>query len=137
MTSVSTCNILCYYNSSIKKTYLLLDPYLVISKTARFLVSVSLQWEREAGMKALGLEFCRQKKAGEWSKVKMGRKKNSSGMTGLPRWVSAKESPTSAGDARDAGLNNNYSLWCCMIFGKLFKISGFSVFMWRHTRNRK
>ena len=63
MTSVSTWDILCYYNSSIKKTYLLLDPYPVISKTARFLVSVSLQWEREAGMKGLG--FCRKKKVGE------------------------------------------------------------------------
>ena len=36
--------------------------------------------------------------------------KNSSGMTGLPRWVSAKESPANVGDARDASLNNNYSL---------------------------
>lgn len=35
--------------------------------------------------------------------------KNSSGMRGLLRWVSAKESPTNAGEARDAGLNN-YSL---------------------------
>lgn len=36
--------------------------------------------------------------------------KNSSGMRGLLRWVSAKESPANVGEARDAGLNNNYSL---------------------------
>ena len=35
--------------------------------------------------------------------------KNSSGMTGLPRWVSAKESPANVGDARDAGLMNRVS----------------------------
>lgn len=61
-------------------------------------------------MKALGLEFCRQRKIRRMKQGEDGEKKNSSGMTGLPRWVSAKGMPAGAGDAREAGLNNNYSL---------------------------